>query len=77
MFRHGFSAGLFRQSSKLKSDNNISLTLPSPKKHLRITEYAERLLEGLKDLETLPRIRIEQENWIKLNQFSCVMACAS
>ncbi|QMS84317.1 leucine--tRNA ligase [Candidatus Xianfuyuplasma coldseepsis] len=31
---------------------------------LRITEYAERLLEGLKDLETLPRIRIEQENWI-------------
>ncbi len=31
---------------------------------LKITEYAERLLEGLKDLETLPRIKTEQENWI-------------
>ncbi len=31
---------------------------------LKITEYAERLLEGLKDLETLPRIKLEQENWI-------------
>lgn len=31
---------------------------------LRITKHAERLLEGLKSLDTLPRIRIEQENWI-------------
>lgn len=31
---------------------------------LKITDHAERLLQGLKDLETLPRIRIEQENWI-------------
>lgn len=31
---------------------------------LKITEYAEKLLEGLKDLETLPRIKTEQENWI-------------
>jgi len=31
---------------------------------LKITEYAEKLLEGLNDLETLPRIKIEQENWI-------------
>jgi leucyl-tRNA synthetase len=31
---------------------------------LKITEYAEKLLEGLQDLETLPRISIEQENWI-------------
>ncbi|MEC9484561.1 MAG: leucine--tRNA ligase [Candidatus Izemoplasma sp.] len=31
---------------------------------LKITDYAERLLQGLKDLDTLPRIRIEQENWI-------------
>jgi len=31
---------------------------------LKITDYAEKLLEGLKDLETLPRIKIEQENWI-------------
>ncbi len=31
---------------------------------LKITKYAERLLEGLNDLETLPRIKTEQENWI-------------
>ena len=31
---------------------------------LKITDYAERLLQGLKKLDTLPRIRIEQENWI-------------
>ncbi len=31
---------------------------------LKITDYAERLLQGLDTLETLPRIRIEQENWI-------------
>ncbi len=31
---------------------------------LKITKYAERLLEGLDDLETLPRIKTEQENWI-------------
>ncbi len=31
---------------------------------LRITKYAERLLEGLEELETLPRIKTEQENWI-------------
>lgn len=31
---------------------------------LRITKHADRLLEGLKKLDTLPRIRTEQENWI-------------
>ncbi|MCF7926260.1 MAG: leucine--tRNA ligase [Candidatus Izimaplasma sp.] len=31
---------------------------------LKITDYAEKLLEGLDELETLPRIKIEQENWI-------------
>jgi len=31
---------------------------------LKITKHADRLLEGLKELDTLPRIRIEQENWI-------------
>jgi leucyl-tRNA synthetase len=31
---------------------------------LKITDYAERLLQGLKELDTLPRIKIEQENWI-------------
>ncbi len=31
---------------------------------LKITQYAEKLLSGLKDLDTLPRIKTEQENWI-------------
>jgi leucyl-tRNA synthetase len=31
---------------------------------LKITQYAEELLEGLNELETLPRIKTEQENWI-------------
>ncbi|PAT02135.1 leucine--tRNA ligase [Candidatus Izimaplasma bacterium ZiA1] len=31
---------------------------------LKITKHAERLLQGLKNLDTLPRIKIEQENWI-------------
>lgn len=31
---------------------------------LRITAYAERLLEGLKTLEASPRIKTEQEKWI-------------
>ena len=31
---------------------------------LRITAYAEKLLEGLKDLEASSRIKVEQENWI-------------
>lgn len=31
---------------------------------LRITKHSERLLDGLKKLDTLPRIKIETENWI-------------
>lgn len=31
---------------------------------LKITAYADRLLKGLEILETLPRIKTEQENWI-------------
>ncbi len=31
---------------------------------LKITEYAERLLEGLEHLDTNPRIKREQRNWI-------------
>lgn len=31
---------------------------------LKITDHSERLLEGLKKLDTLPRIKIETENWI-------------
>lgn len=31
---------------------------------LKITDYALKLLDGLKDLETTPRIKTEQENWI-------------
>ncbi len=31
---------------------------------LKIREYADKLLEGLDDVDFLPRIRLEQENWI-------------
>ncbi|HBH13615.1 MAG: Leucine--tRNA ligase [Clostridiales bacterium 38_11] len=31
---------------------------------LRIREYAEKLLDGLNEVDYLPRIRLEQENWI-------------
>ena len=31
---------------------------------LKIREYAEKLLDGLNGVEYLPRIRLEQENWI-------------
>ena len=31
---------------------------------LRITEYAQKLLDGLDEIETSDRIKIEQENWI-------------
>lgn len=31
---------------------------------LKIREYAEKLLKGLDDVHYLPRIRLEQENWI-------------
>ncbi|MBQ3335398.1 MAG: leucine--tRNA ligase [Eubacteriaceae bacterium] len=31
---------------------------------LKIRDYAEKLLAGLKDVDYLPRIKLEQENWI-------------
>jgi len=31
---------------------------------LKIREYADKLLEGLNEVDFLPRIRLEQENWI-------------
>lgn len=31
---------------------------------LKIREYADKLLDGLEDLDFLPRIKLEQENWI-------------
>lgn len=31
---------------------------------LKITDYADKLLEGLDEVDFLPRIRLEQENWI-------------
>lgn len=31
---------------------------------LKIREYADKLLEGLNEVDYLPRIRLEQENWI-------------
>ncbi len=32
--------------------------------YLRITEYADKLLNGLKDVDYLPNIKMQQENWI-------------
>ena len=32
--------------------------------YLRITEYSDKLLEGLKDVDYLPNIKLQQENWI-------------
>ncbi len=32
--------------------------------YLRITEYADKLLDGLKDVDFLPNIKLQQENWI-------------
>ena len=32
--------------------------------YLRITEYADKLLQGLDDVDYLPNIRLQQENWI-------------
>ena len=32
--------------------------------YLRITEYADKLLDGLKEVDYLPNIKLKQENWI-------------
>ncbi len=32
--------------------------------YLRITKYADKLLEGLKEVDYLPNIKLQQENWI-------------
>lgn len=32
--------------------------------YLRITEYADKLLEGLEEVNYLPNIKLQQENWI-------------
>ena len=32
--------------------------------YLRITEYADKLLEGLKEVDYLPNVVLQQENWI-------------
>ena len=32
--------------------------------YLRITDYADKLLEGLKEVDYLPNIKLQQENWI-------------
>jgi leucyl-tRNA synthetase len=32
--------------------------------YLRITEYADKLLQGLDDVDYLPNIKLQQENWI-------------
>lgn len=32
--------------------------------YLRITEYCDKLLEGLNDVDYLPNVKLQQENWI-------------
>lgn len=32
--------------------------------YLRITDYADKLLDGLKDVDYLPNVKLQQENWI-------------
>ena len=32
--------------------------------YLRITEYADKLLQGLNEVDYLPNVRLQQENWI-------------
>ena len=32
--------------------------------YLRITDYADKLLDGLKEVDYLPNIKLQQENWI-------------
>lgn len=32
--------------------------------YLRITQYADKLLEGLKEVDYLPTVKLQQENWI-------------
>lgn len=32
--------------------------------HLRITEYADKLLQGLEEVDYLPNIKLQQQNWI-------------
>jgi len=32
--------------------------------YLRITEYADKLLQGLEDVDYLPNIKLQQKNWI-------------
>ncbi|MBR3588006.1 MAG: leucine--tRNA ligase [Clostridia bacterium] len=32
--------------------------------YLRITEYADKLLEGLEEVDYLPNVKLQQENWI-------------
>ena len=32
--------------------------------YLRITEYADKLLEGLETVDYLPNVKLQQQNWI-------------
>ncbi|MBR2340238.1 MAG: leucine--tRNA ligase [Clostridia bacterium] len=46
--------------------------------YLRITEYADKLLEGLEDVDYLPNIKLQQKNWIGKSQGAFVnfsLAC--
>ncbi len=45
--------------------------------YLRITEYADKLLEGLAEVDYLPNIKLMQENWIGRSEGAFVNFCIS
>ncbi len=45
--------------------------------YLRITEYADKLLEGLKEVDYLPNIKLQQENWIGKSTGAFVNFCVN
>ncbi|MFA6647388.1 MAG: leucine--tRNA ligase [Candidatus Izemoplasmatales bacterium] len=52
------------QGGKCDRCDNDVIQLEKDVWFLKITDYAEKLLEGLDELESNPRIRMEQEKWI-------------
>ncbi|MDY0138399.1 MAG: leucine--tRNA ligase [Candidatus Izemoplasmatales bacterium] len=52
------------QGGKCDRCDNDVIQLEKDVWFLKITDYAEKLLEGLGELESNPRIRMEQEKWI-------------
>ena len=40
--------------------------------YLRITEYADKLLQGLEEVDYLPNVKLQQQNWIGKSTGACV-----